>query len=126
MSETMAAVMRELRAFGLGYPGAHSKSPWPGHDDLAVRDKTFAYLSAEGEPFKVSFKLPYTADAALARSYAAPTGYGLGRAGWVTFTPSEAELPPLAELKEWLDESYRAQAPRRLVKELDSWEEAQP
>src|SRR5262245_36838573 len=40
----------QLRAFGLGFPGAHTKSPWPGHDDLAVNDKTFVYLSAEGEP----------------------------------------------------------------------------
>jgi hypothetical protein len=27
------AVLRELRAFGLGYPGTHSKSPWPGGAD---------------------------------------------------------------------------------------------
>jgi hypothetical protein len=29
-------------------------------------------------------------------------------------------MPPLRQLKEWIDESYRAQAPRKLVKELDS------
>ena len=54
MSDRSEAVLRELRAFGLGYPGAHGKAPWPGHDDLAVNDKTFAYLSAEGEPFSLS------------------------------------------------------------------------
>lgn len=43
--------LAELRAFGLAYPGAHTKSPWPGHLDLAVKDKTFAYLSVDGEPF---------------------------------------------------------------------------
>jgi hypothetical protein len=59
------AVLRELRAFGLGYPGAHSKSPWPGHNDLAVNDKTFAYLSLEDEPFSMSIKLPYTSYEAL-------------------------------------------------------------
>ena len=33
------AVLRELRAFGLGYPGAHSKSPWPGgaYDNACAR-----------------------------------------------------------------------------------------
>ena len=41
------SLLKELRAFGLSYPGAHTKSPWPGHLDLAVNDKTFAYLSAE-------------------------------------------------------------------------------
>ena len=44
------AVRRKLKKFGLAYPEAHSKSPWPDHDDLAVRNKTFAYLSAAGEP----------------------------------------------------------------------------
>ena len=30
------------------FPGAHTKSPWPGHLDLAVKGKTFAYLSIAG------------------------------------------------------------------------------
>ena len=122
MTEKTDTILRELRAFGLGYPGAHGKSPWPNHDDLAVNDKTFAYLSIEGEPFSISCKLPYTGAIALDLPFAKPTGYGLGKSGWVTFTPEEEEMPPLDQLKEWLDESYRAQAPRRLVKELDSRE----
>jgi predicted DNA-binding protein (MmcQ/YjbR family) len=113
-------VMRELRAWGLTFPGAHGKSPWPGHDDLAVKDKTFAYLSADGEPFSISCKLPYTGEVALDLPFAKPTGYGLGKSGWVTFTPAQGEVPPLGQLKEWVEESYRAQAPRKLVKELDS------
>jgi predicted DNA-binding protein (MmcQ/YjbR family) len=112
--------MDELRAWGLALPGAHSKAPWPGHDDLAVNDRTFAYLSAKGEPFSLSCKLRYTADSALRLPYAAPTGYGLGRSNWVTFTPSAAELPAMEQLREWVEESYRAQAPRRLVKQLDA------
>ena len=36
------AALEELRAFGLAYPGVHTKSPWPDHLDLAVKDKTFA------------------------------------------------------------------------------------
>ena len=113
-------LMRALRAWGLTFPGAHSKSPWPGHDDLAVKDKTFAYLAADGEPFSLSCKLPYTSEVALDLPYAKPTGYGLGKSGWVTFTPGEGEVPGLAQFKEWVEESYRAQAPRKLVKELDA------
>jgi predicted DNA-binding protein (MmcQ/YjbR family) len=114
------AIVKELRAFGLAFPGAHSKSPWPGHDDLAVRDKTFAYLPADGEPFSLSVKLPYTSEVALDLPYAKPTAYGLGKSGWVTFTPAPAQMPSLDEMKEWIDQSYRAQAPRKLVKELDA------
>ena len=117
MSRKMDAIVRELRAFGLAYPGAHSKAPWPGHDDLAVKDKTFAYLPADGEPFSLSVKLPFTGEEALELPYAAPTGYGLGRSGWVTFTPSETQIPSLEQMKDWIDESYRAQAPKSLVKQ---------
>jgi predicted DNA-binding protein (MmcQ/YjbR family) len=120
MTEATEAIMNELRAFGLTYPGAHGKAPWPGHDDLAVNDKTFAYLAAEGEPFSISCKLKYTGEAALQLPFAKPTGYGLGKSGWVTFTPSEAEMPSIEQLKEWIDESYRARAPRKLVKQLDA------
>lgn len=119
MSDATDALVRHLRAFGLTYPGAHGKAPWPGHDDLAVKDKTFAYLAADGEPFSISCKLPYTGENALALPYAKPTAYGLGKSGWVTFTPDAEELPSLEQFKEWVDESYRAQAPRKLVKELD-------
>jgi predicted DNA-binding protein (MmcQ/YjbR family) len=114
------AIVKELRAFGLAYPGAHSKSPWPEHDDLAVNDKTFAYLPAAGAEFSLGVKLPYTGEVALDLPYARPTGYGLGKSGWVTFTPSAAEMPSLDRMKDWIDESYRAQAPKKLVKELDS------
>jgi predicted DNA-binding protein (MmcQ/YjbR family) len=120
MGEAGDAILRELRAFGLAYPGAHSKAPWPDHDDLAVNDKTFAYLPVAGQPVSLSVKLPYTGEAALDRPYAKPTAYGLGKSGWVSFKPSESELPSLEQLRDWIDESYRAQAPKRLVKELDA------
>ena len=61
-----AAAIEELRAFGLEYPGAHLKSPWPDHKDLAVNDKTFAYLSAStDDPFGISCKLPESSAVAL-------------------------------------------------------------
>jgi predicted DNA-binding protein (MmcQ/YjbR family) len=109
------AILRELRAFGLTYPGAHPKSPWPGHDDLAVNNKTFAYLSNEGEPFGISVKLPYTKHEALKLPFAKPTGYGLGKSGWVTLEPLAGQMPSLDLLKSWIDESYRAQAPKKLA-----------
>jgi predicted DNA-binding protein (MmcQ/YjbR family) len=120
MGRKSDTLVRKLRAFGMTFPGAHSKAPWPGHDDLAVRDKTFAYLPVEGDPFSLSVKLPYTGEVALDLPYAKPTGYGLGKSGWVSFTPSEEEMPKLDQLKEWIEESYRAQAPKRMVKQWDA------
>jgi len=113
------AVLKELRAFGLAYPGAHTKSPWPGHLDLAVKDKTFAYLSIEGQPLGISCKLPQSHVAALMLPFTKPTEYGLGKSGWVSATFDD-EPPPVEMLKEWIDESYRAQAPKKLVKSLEA------
>lgn len=113
-------VLRALRAFGLAYPGAHTKSPWPGHLDLAVNDKTFAYLSIEGEPFSISCKLPRSSEIALLLPFCTPTAYGLGKSGWVTATFPPGRAPPQKMLEEWIDESYRAQAPAKLVAQLDA------
>lgn len=121
MSEKSAAILSALREWGLTLPGAHRKSPWPDHDDLAVNDKTFAYLSTGGN-FSMSVKLKYTSEVALLLPFASPTGYGLGKSGWVTFQPGADEIPTLGQLKEWVEESYRAQAPKKLVKELDARE----
>jgi hypothetical protein len=47
-----------------------------------------------------------------------PTGYGLGRAGWVTATFRPGDTPPIDILCQWIDEGYRAVALKRLVATL--------
>ena len=122
MSQTSTAktdaLLAQIKAFGLRYPDANIRSPWPEHGDLAVRDKTFAWLSIEGQPFSIGLKLPFTGPEVLELPYAKPTGYGLGRSGWVTLTPGEHELPDMGRLKAWIDESYRAVAPKSLIKAI--------
>ncbi|MCA9680678.1 MAG: MmcQ/YjbR family DNA-binding protein [Myxococcales bacterium] len=112
-------ILKRLRAFGLAYPGAHYKSPWPGHMDLAVKDKTFTYLSLEGEALAISCKLPHTGATALLLPFTQPTGYGLGKSGWVSARFDDDQQPDPAMLEAWIDESYRAQAPKTLIKALD-------
>ncbi|MEP6862963.1 MAG: MmcQ/YjbR family DNA-binding protein [Deltaproteobacteria bacterium] len=111
-------ILEELRDYGIALPGAHLKSPWPGHKDLAVNDKTFAYLTVEGEPFQISCKLPSSSAMALMLPFTKPTEYGLGKSGWVSASFEKHE-PSLEMLKAWIDESYRAQAPKKLLKQLD-------
>jgi predicted DNA-binding protein (MmcQ/YjbR family) len=117
MSKKHDAILKELRAFGLAYPGTHTKSPWPGHLDLAVKDKTFAYLSLEGEPLSIGCKLPRSAAIALTLPFCRPTPYGLGKSGWVSASFEKHE-PDVDMLKAWIDESYRAQAPKKLVAQI--------
>jgi hypothetical protein len=63
-------------------------------------------------------KLPGSAGIALGLPFCEPTGYGLGKSGWVTARFGEREKPPVDLLERWIDESYRAVAPRRLVNAL--------
>lgn len=122
-----AKVADELREWGLKrYPGTSLKSPWPGHLDLAVKDKTFAYLSTPGEPFGISCKLPQSASAALILPNVTPTGYGLGKSGWVSAKFDPDEMPDVEMIKDWIEESYRAQAPKKLVTQLDAGGAAAP
>ncbi len=125
MSKKSDAVLKELKEHFLKYPGAHMKSPWPGHGDLAVNDKTFAYLSTEGSPFSLSCKLPRSCGAALMLPQTSPTGYGLGKSGWVTGNFGD-DHPPIDVLKEWIEESYRAQAPKKLIAQLDGGAKTTP
>ena len=118
-------LLKQLHAFGMAYPGAHTKAPWPGHNDLAVNDKTFAYLSVEGEPFGISCKLPKSAQMALMMDNTEPTPYGLGKSGWVSAKFPDGKVP-VDILKAWIDESYRAQAPKKLLKALDGGAVAAP
>ena len=55
---------------------------------------------------------------ALAVDGAEPTGYGLGKAGWVT-VPYRAPGVSIDVLRDWVEESYRIRAPKRLVAKLD-------
>ena len=128
MSSKSDDLSRELRAFALAYPGAEIKSPWPGHEDVAVKGKTFVYLRPEGHPFSISCKLPFTGEEALELPWTEPTGYGLGKSGWVSADPPQDALPDAAFFKAWIDESYRAQAPKSLVKQIVGirWDKAFP
>jgi predicted DNA-binding protein (MmcQ/YjbR family) len=119
MTKKTDRALAELREFGLAYPGAELKSPWPTHLDLAVNGKTFAYLPVDGAPFSISCKLPLSAAEALEFEHCEPTGYGLGKWGWVTANIPKGDLP-LDLFKDWIDESYRAQAPKKLLRQLDA------
>lgn len=115
-----APILKKLKSFGLSLPGTTPKSPWPGHDDVAVNGKTFTYLSDHGDSLSMSVKLPVSGAELLSMPNAKPTGYGLGKSGWVSFRFDGEH--PLDEVtaKRWMMESYRAQAPKRLMKELEA------
>jgi predicted DNA-binding protein (MmcQ/YjbR family) len=108
-----------LRKFALTFPDAHEDFPW-GHLAVKIGKKAFVFIAAEGGVTSMSAKLPQSKNRVLAHSFAAPTEYGLGKHGWVTFTfPGGAKLPTEL-LQAAITESFRAIAPKRAVKQLDA------
>jgi hypothetical protein len=107
-----------LRKKALAYPEAHEDMPW-GHYAIKVKGKTFVFLAADSETFSLSAKLPSSADVAVTLPFASRTEYGLGRSGWVTARFPRTARIPLDILELWIDESYRAIAPKRLVAALE-------
>jgi predicted DNA-binding protein (MmcQ/YjbR family) len=108
-----------LRKVALTYPEAHEDMPW-GHHAIKVKGKTFVFLGADAATFSLSTKLPSSADVALKLPFASPTEYGLGRSGWVTARFPRTARVPMEILELWIDESYRAIAPKRLISQLET------
>ena len=107
----------ELLAYCLGKPGAWQDEPWEDDVVVKVRGKIFVFLGPDGSR-RISVKLAESHAHAVAIEGAQPTGYGLGRSGWVT-VPLRAPGLSLGVLRDWVEESYRIVAPKRLVAELD-------
>ena len=118
-----AALLKSIRTFALALPSTQPKSPWPGHDDVAVNDKTFLYLGSHDGQVSVGVKLKVSGAQALRLPGAKPMAYGLGKSGWVSIAFDPSSGPPPETIKRWVMESYRAQAPKRLLKEFEA---AQP
>ena len=106
-----------LAVFALRYPGAYEENPW-GHRAMKVRRKVFVFLACEDDVLSLSAKLPHSCREALLLPFAEPTGYGLGKSGWVSARFEHDMSPPLTVLCRWIDESYRTIAPKTLVKTL--------
>jgi predicted DNA-binding protein (MmcQ/YjbR family) len=87
---------------------------------VKVGGKVFVFLGRADGGLAMSVKLPGSATLALDLPFASPTGYGLGKSGWVTAQFAARDRPPVDLLKRWIDESYRAVAPRKLVARLST------
>jgi predicted DNA-binding protein (MmcQ/YjbR family) len=106
-----------ILAFALSLPGAWEDNPW---DEVVAKvgKKVFMFMGADdADGMSVKLVDPTSHDHALSLPNAEPTGYGLGRAGWVSLTFKGR--PSVALLEEFVEESYRAIAPKKLVAELD-------
>jgi predicted DNA-binding protein (MmcQ/YjbR family) len=103
------ALESALRKYALSRPQATEDFPWGG--------KAFLFMRATASELSFSVKLPTSSFQALVLPFVKPTEYGLGRHGWVTVTVVTNTAALREQFTVWIDESYRAVAPKSLVKE---------
>jgi len=116
-SATLRDAEGRLRELALAFPEVYEEFPW-GHRAMKVRKKAFAFIALDEEGLSLSLKLPASGVMALALPFTSPTRYGLGRSGWVTCRFAPGDEIPFELLAEWLEESYRAIAPKKLSAKL--------
>jgi predicted DNA-binding protein (MmcQ/YjbR family) len=110
------------QTYALTFPGAYAEHPW-GQTVIKVNKKVFLFVNGAIAPedgVSLSVKLPHSGADLLQIPFAEPMGYGMGRHGWVTLLLMREDHLPLSLLEGWIDESYRAVAPKRLLVELDA------
>lgn len=90
---------------------------WGGEPTFRVRGKNFIFAAHDAS--SISVKLPLEESAAVVASDRSvePTGYGLGRHGWVSVSiPARASGTRWREIEEWIRTSYTLVAPKRLAR----------
>jgi len=114
----MSRAGERLLKYALSFPETAESRPW-GETAIKVKGKIFLVMKDE-DGLKVSVKLPESREFALDRDFCMPTHYGLGAKGWVTAQFGPKDKPPAGLLEAWIEESYRAIAPKKIVAALKS------
>jgi predicted DNA-binding protein (MmcQ/YjbR family) len=117
--DEVGRLRQRLSDFASALPGAHIDFPW-GERVVKVGPKVFVFLGSDDPSGEagLSVKLADSHDEAMATPGAKPTGYGLGRAGWVSVPLAGEHDPPAEVIEGWIVESYRRVAPKRLAAQL--------
>ena len=110
----LLAIEAQLRDHAMAKPEATEHFPW-GERAIKVKGKVFLFMRADAQQLSLSTKLPQSSQVALLLPFATPTGYGLGKAGWVSAAFGPSDQLPVDMLCCWIDESYQAVAPAKLA-----------
>jgi predicted DNA-binding protein (MmcQ/YjbR family) len=112
----------ELIAFAAGFPAAWEDHPWD-HTVMKVGKKVFVFFGGAASPpgeLSLTVKLPVSYEMALTLPFMSPAGHGLWKGGWAALRQHDGDDIDLATIRGWIVQSYRAVAPKKLVKQYDS------
>jgi predicted DNA-binding protein (MmcQ/YjbR family) len=90
---------------------------WGGEPTFRVRGKNFVFTDQTATGLSVKLPLEEAAAVVATEPGAEPTGYGLGRHGWVSVEVGEdADDDRWQQVEEWVRTSYTLVAPKALAK----------
>lgn len=102
-----------------GYPGAEKAVLFGDHDVYRVNKKVYVwYGDTENGGFYLSVKLKDSQAMALMLPFVKPAEYGMAKWGWVEANFPKGKFQPEI-VRQWIEESYRHTAPKKLLKQLD-------
>ena len=89
---------------------------WGGEPTFRVRGKNFVFAGHDGSSISVKLPLDEAAAVVATDPQASPTGYGLGRHGWVSVSlAGRLSAARWREVEEWVETSYTLVAPKSLA-----------
>ncbi|HEY0880273.1 MAG TPA: MmcQ/YjbR family DNA-binding protein [Archangium sp.] len=100
------------------YPGWEKAFLFGDHEVYRVNKKVYVWLG-DGEKggTYVSVKLKDTQGAALMLPFVKPAAYGMAKYGWINADFPKGKIPSDL-VAQWIEESYRHTAPKKLLKQL--------
>jgi predicted DNA-binding protein (MmcQ/YjbR family) len=98
---------------------------WGGKPTFRVAGKNFIFAGDDGRTITVKLTMEEAAAVVATDPEVVPTGYGLGRSGWVSITlKSRPSAARWREVEEWIRTSYTLVAPKRLARQVIDEDEA--
>jgi predicted DNA-binding protein (MmcQ/YjbR family) len=111
--------MMQLERIALRLPEAERVDieAWDGEPTFRVRGKNFVFTDKAAQGLSVKLPMEEAAAVVATDPDAKPTGYGLGRHGWVSVQVGEnAGASRWQQVEEWVRTSYTLVAPKALAK----------
>jgi predicted DNA-binding protein (MmcQ/YjbR family) len=113
--------MDRLETLALGLPEAVrvDVEEWGDHPTFRVRGKNFVFCDEAATHLSVKLTRDEAAAAVATETWVTPTGYGLGRHGWISVTIDDpASEQQWQQVEEWVLTSYTLRAPKTLARQV--------
>ena len=110
--------MERLEAIALALPEAARVDieAWDGEPTFRVRKKNFVFTNPEATSISVKLTKEEAEAVVATEPRAEPTGYGLGRHGWVSI--DLGAKPDWEQVTEWVRTSFTMVAPKALARQV--------